>query len=86
MEAQVGEKAQNLTDEVVRLNEIAGQLKQRLLDRFVRTKDEQATSGEAVEPNPIDYLIKKTVDTQRLITGCLELLEIEVIRKIEGGK
>lgn len=80
-----GAKATNLSDEILKLNEIAETLKTRLLNRFVKTKEEEATKGEGVDPNPIDYLIKKTVDTQMILKGCLEILELEILSKLEGG-
>lgn len=80
-----GTKATSLSDEILKLNEMTRTLRQRLLDRFVKAKEEEVTKGEGVEPNPIDYLIKKTVDTQYLVKGCMEILETEVLNKLEGG-
>ena len=81
-----GEKTSNLTNEVLRLNELSGGLRRQLLDRFVKKQEsEPPTAGEAVEPNPIAHLIKKTVETQHIIEECLKILEVEVIMKLEGG-
>lgn len=81
-----GGKTPNLTDDVLRLNFLARSLRQQLLDRFAEEKiPAQPETAEVLDPNPIDYLIRKTAETQRAIQECVELIEVKVINKLEGG-
>lgn len=77
-------KQSYLMDEVLKVNELANQLRARIWDRFIKEESpKNPKSSEAPEPNPIDYLIRKSMETHEIIKSCLELLEVQVINKLE---
>jgi len=79
-----GVKQQCLLDEITKNYELAKALNCRLLDRFLKQKEEDKKADQGVPPNPIDYGILVSRETQLLLKSCHELLETEIINKLEG--
>ena len=73
-----------LLEEVMRNQELARALKDRIWDVFIKEKSAEISKDEAPPPNPIDYAIAISQSTRRALKGCLELLELEIISKLVG--
>ena len=73
-----------LLEEVMRVNELARAIKSRIWDVFIKEEQPGVTKDEAPPLNPIDYAIASSQSTQRLLEGCLELLEFEIITRLVG--
>ena len=73
-----------LLEEVIRTHDLAMAMRERIWDIFVKEKQGEITKDEAPPTNPIDYAIQISQANQRTIKSCLELLDIEIIRKLVG--